>query len=245
MPMSSGNQVTTLPAGLEVARGSIDKLALKGRTAVNTAVGATYESVWNVGGIRHNIAYDTATTVTAVSTSSDDTNSGGSGAKRVKIRGIDGSGALVEENLNLAGTVAVTSVNSYLSIDKVTCNKGAANVGTIDIKDGSDIVQRIDAGDGESMAPHWYCPADSNSYLTSFLVGSSEPALVSIWARKASVNGPWAKKIEIVVKNSVTTYQLPNPIQLEAQFEFEFRAKRLGDTDSAVSIDYQVIVESN
>ena len=243
--MSSGNQVTTLPAGLEVARGTIDKLTLKGRTAVNTGVGAAYETVWNVGGIRHNISYDTATQVTAVSTSTDDDNGGGSGAKRIKIRGIDGSGNLVDENLNLDGTNAVTSVNSYLSIDKVTCNKGTANVGTIDIKDGSDIVQRINAGDGESMAPHWYCPAGNNSYLTSFLVGSSEPALVSIWARKASVNGPWAKKIEVVVKNSVTTYQLPNPIQLEGQFEFEFRAKRLGDTDAAVSVDYQVIVESD
>lgn len=243
--MSGGSQVTTLPAGLEVARGSIDKLELKGRTAVNTAVGASYETVWNVGGIRPNITYDTATQVTVVSSSTDDTNSGGSGAKRVKVRGVDGSGAYVEENVNLNGTGAVTSANSYLSIDKCTVNKGAANAGTIDIKSGSDILQQISVGDGESMASHWYSPANTSSYLTSFLVGASEPALVSIWARYAGNNNPWAKKLEVVVKNSVTTYSLPNPIAIGGTFEFEFRAKRLGDTDSAVSIDYQVIVESS
>ena len=243
MPMSGGSQVTMLPAGLEVSRGTIDKLSLFGRTSVNTAVGATTETVWNVGGIRHNITYNTATTVTVVSDSANDTNSGGSGAKRVKIRGINGDGDRVEENLNLNGTAAVTSVNSYLSVDKVSVNKGTENDGTIDIKDGSNIVQQISPGDGESMAPNWYCPKNARSYLTSFLVGASEPALVSIWARKASTNNPWQKKLEVVVKNSVTTYQLPNPIQLDELFEFEFRAKRLGSTDSAVSIDFQVILE--
>ena len=64
--MSGGSQVTPLPAGLEVARGTIDKLELKGRTSVNTAVGSTTETVWNVGGERHNIAYDTATKETVV-----------------------------------------------------------------------------------------------------------------------------------------------------------------------------------
>ena len=243
--MSGGSQVTTLPAGLEVARGSIDKLTLRGRTAVNTAVGASLETVWNVGGLRPTITFDTATTVTVVSTSTDDTNSGGSGARRIKLRGIDGSGAYVEENVNLNGTGAVTSANSYLSVDKCTVNKNAINAGDIDIKNGSDVLQRITAGDGESMAPHWYSPANTNSYLTSFLVGASEPALVSIWARRASTNNPFAKKLEVVVKNSVTTYQLPNPIFLQPQFEFEFRAKRLGSTDSAVSIDYQVIQEDS
>ena len=244
MPMSGGQPVTTMPAGLEVARGTIDKLELKGRTSVNTAVGAATETVWNVGGVRHNIAYDTATTVTVVSSSTDDDNGGGSGARRVKIRGVDGDGNLVEENVNLDGTNPVTSVNSYLSVDKVSVNRGVENAGTIDIKDGANVIQRIDPGDGESMAPHWYSPAGTNSYLTSFLVGATEPALVSLWARNAAQNTPWQKKMEVVVDGTVTTYQLPNPIQLREQFELEFRAKRLGSTDSAVSVDFQIIVES-
>lgn len=245
MPMTGGQPITAMPAGLEVARGTIDKLELKGRTSVNTAVGAAYETVWNVGGIRSNIAYDTATTVTVVSTSTDDDNGGGSGAKRVKIRGVDGSGNLVEENVNLDGTNPVTSANSYLSVDKISVNRGVENVGTIDVKDGSNVLQRIDPGDGESMAPHWYSPAGSSSYLTSFLVGATEPALVSIWARNAAIDTPWQKKMEVVVDGTTTTYQLPNPIQLTELRELEFRAKRLGSTDSAVSVDFQMIVESS
>ena len=53
MPVSAGMRVTSLPTGLELASGTIDKLSLKGTSGINQAVGATLETICTQGGIRN------------------------------------------------------------------------------------------------------------------------------------------------------------------------------------------------
>lgn len=244
MPVSGGNRVTTLPPGLELSADRIEKLSLIGRNSGNGAVGSAYETVHSTGGIRATIS--TATTVTVVSSSTDDDNGGGSGCKRVKIRGLNENGELVDENINLDGTTAVTSVNQYLSVYHCIGNKGNANVGNVDVKNGSDVLLRMEAGTMQADVGHFRVPVNQRAYLTSFLASVKDAAYVSIWARRNDpVTTPWAKKFEIVVSDATAVYQLPNPIQLDPEMEFEFRAKREGSTDANVRVDWQIILEAD
>ena len=246
MPMRAQQRVSTLPAGVELANGTIDNASLVGRTSTNDAVGAAYETVWNQGGIKPDISYGSPVTMDIVSSSTNDTNSGGSGAKRVKIRGIIGDGSYVEEQVNLNGTATVTSTNTFVWMDKMTVSKGATNDGTITMTatGGSDVHGKIPAGDGESMVGGWYAPTGENAHLTSFFVGCVNECKVSIWARRANVNGPWAKKLEVFFTNITQPYILPNPIMLEAGQELQFRAIRTDSTDAKVSVDFQIIREA-
>ena len=83
MPMSGGNQVTTLPSGLELSRGTIDKLELRGTSGINSAVGASLETICTKGGIRNLLS--SAEQLKIKSSSANDTNSGSGHARRVKI----------------------------------------------------------------------------------------------------------------------------------------------------------------
>ncbi len=121
MPVSGGMRVTPLPSGLELSAGAIDKLELRGTSGINSAVGASLETICTQGGIRNLLT--SAEQLKIKSSSADDTNSGSGHARRVKIKGIDGSGVEQEENVNLNGTAAVTTVNSYRHINDIFVNK--------------------------------------------------------------------------------------------------------------------------
>ena len=246
MPASGGNKVTALPPGMELSADRIEKLSLIGRNAGNTAVGATYETVASAGGIR-NVIGTSGVQLDIVSKSADDDNGGGSDCRRVKVRGLDENGAIVDENVNLDGTATVTTTNSYLNIYGFVGNKGAENVGTIKAyKTGeTDTLVQIEPGTNQADIPHFQAPTDNRVYLTSFLASVSGEAYVSIWARRANIGNTWQKKFEIVLKDGTATYQLPNPIKLDPREEFEFRAKRVGSTDAIVRVDWQVIVEAD
>jgi hypothetical protein len=248
--MSSGNQVTTLPSGLELSAGRIDKLELKGTSGINATVGASLETVCTQGGIRNLLS--SAEVLKIKSSDANDTNSGGGHARRVKIKGIDGAGAQVEENVDLNGTAAVSTVNSYRHINDVFVNKVGSgnyvNTGTISVNNNADdtTLYQIAAGEGQQQSASFAVPAATNAYITTFMMSATGPAQVSIWLNKAPDNAPFKQVVTTIVGiGSPATYTLPNPFQIPAGGIIEFRAKRLGDSDVAVAADFQLIFESD
>jgi len=251
MPMSSGNQVTTLPSGLELSAGRIDKLSLKGTSGINPAVGAALETICTQGGIRNLLT--SAEILKIKSSSTSDANSGSGHARRVKIKGIDANGALIEENVNLNGTTAVVTVAAFRHVNNVFVNKvgsgNSVNTGAISISNNADnaVLYQIAAGEGQQQSASFAVPADTNAYITTFMMSATGPAQVSIWLNKAPDSGaPFRQVVTTIVGiGSPATYTLPNPFQIPAGGIIEFRAKRLGDADVAVAADFQLIFEAN
>ncbi len=250
MPMSGGNQVTMLPSGLELSRGTIDKLTLKGTSGINSAVGATLETICTQGGIRNLLS--SAEQLKIKSSSANDTNGGSGHARRVKIKGIDGSGAEVEENVNLNGTAAVTTTNSYRHVNDVFVNKvgsgGSVNEGVISVNNNADDTKlyEIAAGEGQQQSASFAIPANTNAYITTFMMSATGGAQVSIWLNKAPDAAPFKQVLTTIVGDGQgVTYNLPNPFQIPAGGIIEFRAKRLGGSDVAVAADFQLIFESD
>lgn len=248
MPMSGGMQTTVLPSGLELARGSISKLTLKGLTGINSAVGASYETVSEVGGIiPANLS--TAETFKVKSSSADDTNSGSGHARRVQIRGIDANGAELIENVELNGVTAVDTVGSFVCVNELRVNKlgsgGTVNAGDISCfqNDGTTLVNKIKAGENNSQTCRFTVPATVAGYITSFAFDSIGEAQMSIWIDQG--NGVFQQKLSFLVKDTLITYQLPNPFAISKGGTVEFRAKRLGASDVKCGADFQLIMEED
>ena len=250
MPMSGGQRVTTLPSGLEVSRGTVEKLELKGTSGINPTVGATLETICTQGGIRNVLT--SAEQLKIKSSDADDTNSGSGHARRVKIRGIDGSGAEVEENVNLNGTAAVTTTNSYRHVNNLFVNKvgsgGSVNKGVISVNNNADDTKlyEIAALEGQQQSASFAIPASTSAYITTFMMSASGAAQVSIWINKAPDVAPFRQVLTTIVGDGQgVTYNLPNPFQIPAGGIIEFRAKRLGSSDVAVAADFQLILEKD
>lgn len=250
MPVSGGMRVTPLPSGLELSAGAIDKLELRGTSGINSTVGATLETVCTQGGIRNILT--SAEVLKIKSSSANDTNGGSGHARRVKIKGIDGSGAEVEENVNLNGTAAVATVNSYRHVNDIFVNKvgsgGSVNEGIISVNNNADdtTLYQIAAGEGQQQSASYAVPANTNAYITTFMMSATGSAQVSIWLNKAPDAAPFKQVLTTIVGDGQgVTYNLPNPFQIPAGGIIEFRAKRLGGSDVAVAADFQLIFEQD
>lgn len=253
MAMISQQKVTVLPTGVEVAAGNISGLTSEGRTGQNTAVGATYESVDRIGGTRAELyanpfTESTGQTVKVVSTSTDDTNSGSAHARRVKITGLGANGVFQQENINLNGTNVVTSSLNYTAIEKIIVNKvgtgGNTNAGTLKVfaNDGTTELVRADIGEGFGGGAFMYVAAGTNAYPSQFFASCIGEAEIGIFVRKQG--GAYGQRQTMLLKDNAQNYVSEAPFQLIPGDTLEVRAKRLDSTDAKVSVDIQIVVET-
>jgi len=140
----------------------------------NENVGTSFEDVWVVGG---NISFlSAADTMDVVSDDAADTNSAGTGLRKVRLQGLDGDYNFVDEVVDLAGTTPVTTTNSFIRVFRafsVETGSGEVNAGVISITDttgGSDQAQIL-AGDGQTLQAIYTTRAGYYGYVTGVAIG--------------------------------------------------------------------------
>lgn len=258
MPIASSQKVTTLPSGIELAAGQITSLSNAGGSGTNTAVGAVYETVHNLGGIRNELYAnylneDTGQTLKISSSSTSDTNSGSGAARKVQIRGTGPNGEYLQENVNLNGTTAVETTNAFTSVNRffVTAvgSGGSTNVGDLTLykNDGTTALMKCDADTGSAVGAFYYVPAGEQAYLTQIYANAINDCEVTMFVRKYSTNanapGAWQRRYTMVLNNNGMVYDVLNSFRLNAGDTIEIRAKRLGSTDAKVNADISLVRE--
>lgn len=201
----------------EVARGRIQNLQLFDKFYYNSAVGNTEEDVWTTGGT---LTHQTSTqTLEIVSASGNDT-SGGTGARTVKIFGLDGNYESQNETLTMNGATAVDTVNKYLRIHRlavITAGTGGKNAGVITLRvdGGGDTQGEIVAGDNQSLMSQFTIPANKTAFLTKYSigVGKAQDATVRFCARVVDEVFQ-VKKIHVLFEA-----YLPPTVEHEIMFE--------------------------
>ncbi len=120
-------------------------ITLRGQTP---SAGTTANPIWGVGGATSYVQLTTGTALEVVSSSGNDT-AAGTGARTVKINGLDGSFLPFSETKTLAGATPValtnTSVIAINSVTVMTAGSGNTNAGNIDVRavSGGAIKSRI------------------------------------------------------------------------------------------------------
>ena len=253
MAVISTQKVTNLPAGLEVQAGNISGLAGAGRPGSNTAVGATFEQLNELGGTRNELYVDpsaegTGQQIKVKSASTDDTNSGSGHARRVKVIGTGPLGVELEENINLNGTAAVTSAGFFTSVTAVSVNKigsgGSVNAGNITVfaNDGTTALIQMDAGDAQGAFAGVYGISGKKIYISQLFATAIESAEVAVFQRNAGKG--FVKKQTLFLNNNAFNYVSEVPLVIENGDCVEVRAKRLGSSDAKVNADLQVFIET-
>lgn len=107
-----------------------------------------------------------------VSTSANDTNSAGTGARQILLVGIDGSSNYQTETVNLNGTTTVTTSNTWLGINRayvISSGTSDSNEGTITINaSGVGDQAQIPANEGVTQQCIFHTEA-SHTLLTDWL----------------------------------------------------------------------------
>jgi len=115
----------------------------------NAAASTTAQPVWGVSAAQY-VQLTTGTALEVVSGSANDT-AAGTGARTVKVEGVDASYVPFSETVTLNGTTPVALANtSVIAINRttvLTAGSGLANAGNIDVRavSGSLVKSRIQA----------------------------------------------------------------------------------------------------
>lgn len=163
----------------------------------NPAV-TTTEDVWNGGGIyTGHPTSTTAETIEVFSSDAADTNVSGSGAWTFEIVGLKSATSTIyeTETLNLNGTNAVTSTNTWWRVNRarvLTAGSGGANVGNITVRHTTttaNIFAVLPAGFNQTSIAAYTVPYTVTGYLEQITINSSRTtgtgySVISLRSRK-------------------------------------------------------------
>lgn len=217
----------------------------------NTDVDAA-EDIWNVGG-DYTGWPAAADTVTVVSSSASDT-SAGTGARTVKIFGLDSNFALQEETLTLNGTTPVATTNLYTRIYRafvVTAGSGTTNAGTISVRQtntAANVFLQITAGIGQSQTTSYTVPAGYTGYLIQYqsqlLDTTTNDATIAIKYREFGGAVRMQRSFAIDTSSQYTN-QIYGGLRFPEKTDFVFRALSVSNANANISITWDMILVKN
>ena len=206
------------------------------------------EDVWDAGG-----AYPwptAAAAMTIVSASSDD-DSDGTGARTVRLFGLDADFAEIQEDVTLNGEDAVTLANSYYRIHRgfaLTAGSGGVNAGALTIAQAGTTVAQIGAGNGQTLMAIYTIPSGySASYMAKWYVHALKPTAATqtveckLFARPNG--GAWQLKEYIRLLNNGAPYEYQYPFWLAyaAGTDLRIEGSEVSANDMEVSGGFDII----
>ena len=174
---SSGSESGT-PFYLEVQQGKIPGYSMVNKFGYNPSIGSgSFETIWETGDDYP--WQSSAVTVDVVSDNANDVHTTGSGARTLRIQGLDSSYNFAEETVNLNGTSTVTTTQTFLRVFRMsveTAGTSGNNEGTITVTytGGSDVAATISPGNGQTLMTLYTIPAGYTGYLLSINVSSGK-----------------------------------------------------------------------
>lgn len=240
----------------EVARGTIAKHTQVDIFGFKPDVSTTVVQPISIGGI-----YRTpleAVPLRVVSTSANDT-AAGTGARKVRLTGLNSSWQIVTEDLSMAGLTPVLGTVPFLRLHQAevidsgtyATQSAGSHAGTITISDGTNTWATIDSitlfPSGRTTIGAYTVPAGYDAVLTNVIIHADANKSVSVlmFARQNNrLTAPYdAMKLlerwEGITGTSVQSYD--GGFFLTEKTDFGFLAKTISQ-EAAVSVDAEMIL---
>jgi len=176
-PITGGSTVDDIPFYLAVQQGKVPGYSMVNKFGYNSSIGSgAFETIWETGN-----DYPWQSSAVTVDVVSDDTNDdvAGTGARTLRIQGLDGSYNLAEETVDMDGTTTVTTTQTFLRVFRMsveTAGTSGNNVGNISVTytGGSDVAATISPGNGQTLMCLYTIPASYTGYLLSMNISSGK-----------------------------------------------------------------------
>jgi hypothetical protein len=226
-----------VPFGLSVQKGLINNFDGVHKFGLNTAVGSSFETIWD-----GNNTYTYPSSAGTATATSSDTASDNTGT--VKIFGLDSNYDLAEETLTIGGSAGSTSFIRVFRAFMVSANTGTGNVGVITITVSSTTVAQIRAGYGQTLMCVYTVPRKYNAYLMQIDVGSSKDLENEIRFITKKINGSgdvFTTKAFITTRGGFVEKNYAVPVKIEEKTDIELIGK--ASATSAISGGFELILE--
>ena len=225
-----------VPFGLSVQKGLINNFTGIHKFGLNTAVGTSFETIWD-----GNNTYTYPSSAGTATATSSDTSSDNTGT--VEITGLDSNYDQTTETLTIGGSAGSTSFIRVFRAEMKTANTGTSNVGVITITVSSTTVAQIRAGYGQTLMCVYTVPRKHNAYLMQLDIGSSKDLENEIrFITKENSNGNvFATKAFVTTRGGFVEKNYIVPVVIPEKSDIELIAK--ASATSAISGGFELIIE--
>ena len=238
-PITGGSTVDDIPFYLAVQQGKVPGYSMVNKFGYNPSIGSgAFETIWETG---NSYPWQTsALTVDVVSDDANDVHTTGSGARTLRIQGLDGSYNFAEETVNLNGTSTVTTTQTFLRVFRMSVETAGSfgnNEGeiTVTYTGGSDVAATITAGNGQTLMTLYTIPAGYTGYLLSMNISSGkdqEMEFKFIQRDNSVANAAFQTKQFLEVRGGQTTV-IFNAINIISQKSDIYVSGKASSTSSA------------
>jgi len=226
--------INNAPFGLGLQQGLVNRFSGIHKFGLNTAVGSSFETIWDGNNL---YTYASAGTATATSSDTDD-NTG-----TVEIQGLDENYDLATETLTIGGSAGSTTFSRVFRAFMKTANTGDANVGDITITVSSTTVAKIQAGYGQTLMCVYTVPRNYNAYLMQIDVGSSKDLEneIKVMTKEISNGNVWNTKAFVTTRGGFIEKNYIVPVKIEEKTDIELQGK--ASATSAISAGFELILQ--
>lgn len=210
---------------INVSREIVQGVNFLHRAFITGTFGSTVQTAWAASTIW--VPPTTATTMTIVSTSADD-SAAGIGARTVSIAGLDSNYAEISEVITMNGVTAVTTTKSYLRIQRMTvatAGSTGTNVGNITISNAS-LQGTIEPTVGQSSFSMYTVPAGKVAYLHSLHLSSSKSTDGRMTLR-TRLNGVSRVRHNVLLTGDTYDIEFTYPTVMPEKTDIELRCSAL------------------
>ena len=237
---------------LAIASGKMPNCILVNKFGRNADVDAA-EDVWDGGGDYTGFPTSTLETVTVISSSANDA-AAGTGARTLRIYGLDANYALQQEDVTLNGTTGVATSNTYRRVYRayvLTAGSVQTNVGALTLRHtttAANIFAVMAAGYGQTHVTAYTVPTGYSGYLVNFLLSMNDNSVNScisaLWTRE---NGGAVRLREPF--GASTSYDITNRrfggIKILEKTDFVVRIISVQNPNADISCHWDMVLIAN
>lgn len=234
----------TIAEGIHISRGAVADTSHINKFGYNSAVGTSFETITDLGGNQY---YPTSAGVVSVVSTDANDDDGDTGARTVKVQGLDGNYEEISETITLNGTSAVTTTASFLRVFRmrvITAGTTGTNEGNITASIGGNDIARISsANGGQTLMAVYTVPKGKTAYLIDFhgSLSKNQEAVFMIRTKNGAESSAWQVKAMFGTFANAVHYHYPVPIEITEKTDIEVRVKA-GATSECGSIFDLVLV---
>ena len=224
---------THLAEMIEISEGRVANTFNVDKFGYNSAVGSSYETVWDGNNLYTYIA--TAGTAVVTSSNTSDDNGG-----TVLIEGLDANYNIVNETLTIGGSAGSVQFFRVFRALMITANTGSTNSGNVTVTVDSKSAAIITAGEGQTLMALYTIPAKHTGYLTQLDVGSSKDVENTIRVTMCHGNTVRNTKAFLSKRGGFSEKNFKIPLRIPEKHDIEVQCK--ASATSAISAGFELIL---
>lgn len=241
--------------GLEIAKGEVPGQRSEFKFGHQAAISSAEIAIWDLAAA---YAYLSSARVMSVGSSDANDMSTGSGARTVKVWGLDSDYNEISETVTLASTAAASTTQEYLRVFRakvITAGSGGKNAGIIYVGASTmtggvpaDKYAAIGTSENETLMALWTVPAGKTAYLQK-ISGNAGVATADIGAtirlKVRELGEVFQTKEKFNSIRAMVSLERATPKAIPEKSDIEMTAERVGSTDVDVAATFELILVDN